>query len=330
MSHRHVLFMSLFLGLAATHGMAEECKLLIPDPKDPHDRSVYVDMPGYYCLGEDIVQSPIFDIHAFSFKSQAGSSLLQISYDSKTAYWNYSLQQWVRNPPLTDNDVFDVDLRGYMLKGKTDNLVGISNYGVIRNVHVHHGAIDVPGSISPNVGVDLTSNVGHIRVPAEKIGVSIFQREFDDTSAAETIDGKPPTYTPSNTLVEHLTIKAGWRGVEMGGANNVLRHNTIEVDGHTAVFMAGPGSVIEDNTIIIHGKGDAGPFDAPIKLRDAHGAIVRNNRIVYRGWLFKAPAAINLLDSTDVTIENNAVKGFKTLTRCKGKCVFSDTRNRFK
>ncbi len=328
MTSRHAPFLSLLIGFIVIPCMAEECKL--PRPyKTIHDHQEIVDMPGYYCLKEDVVQSPIFDIHAFSFKSQAGSPLLDIGYDSQRANWDYSLQQWKRNRPLTDDDVFDVDLQGHTLKGKADNLVGISAGGV-RNVRVYHGIIDVPGNRSPNVGVNITNKIGQIRVPAEKFGVSIFQRAFEDTSAAETVDGKPPTYTPSNSIVEHLTIKAGWRGVEMGGAHNILRHNTIEVDGHTAVFMAGPGSIIEDNTIIVHGKGDAGPFDAPIKLRDAHGAVVRNNRIIYRGWFFKAPVAINLLDSTHVVIENNAIDGVKSLTRCKGECKFSDTGNSFK
>ena len=328
MTYRHFLFLSLFLGLAATHGMAEECKPLMSDPKDPDNRSVDVDMPGHYCLLEDIVQSRIFDIHAFSFKKPS-SPLLGIGYDPRFDYRNPVTYQWEPNRPLSDSDVFDVDLRGHTITSKVDNMYAVLASG--KNIRVHHGIIDVPGNNDGNIGFRLTSNVGKIAVPTQKFHASILiQQEFQDVAAAETVDGKPPTYTPSNSIVEHLTIKAGWRGVEMGGAHNILRHNTIEVDGHTAVFMAGPGSVIEDNTIIIHGKGDAGPFDAPIKLRDAHGAIVRNNRIVYRGWFFKAPAAINLLDSTHVVIENNAVEGFKTLTRCKGKCAFSDTRNRFK
>ena len=328
MPYRHMLLLTLFMGLSTDQGLAAECTPIAPDPKEPHNHSVDVDMPGYYCLGEDIVQSPIFDIHAFSFK-QPSSPLLGIGYNPRGQHRNQVTRQWEPNRPLTDNDVFDVDLQGHTLKGKADNLFGVLASG--KNIRVHHGFIDVPGNEDGNVGFRLTSNVGEIRVPTQKFRASILiQREFQDIAAAEIIDGKPPTYTPSNTLVEHLTIKAGWRGVEMGGAHNILRHNTIEVDGHTAVFMAGPGSVIEDNTIIIHGKGDASPFDAPIKLRDAHGTIVRNNRIVYRGWFSKAPAAINLLDSTDVVIENNVVEGFKTLTRCKGECTFSDKGNSLK
>ncbi len=327
MSYRHMLFLTLFMGLLTNRGLAAECISIAPDPKDPDDQSVDVDMPGYYCLQKDVVQSPIFDIHAFSFKKPS-SPLLGISYNTKTAYWNYSLQQWVRNPPLTENDVFDVDLKGHTLKGKADNLFGVRI--ATKNSRIHHGIIDVPGNLRGNTGVKSYIDVGKIHIPGKKLAIQIGMREFDDTSAAETVDGKPPIYVPSNSVIEKITIKAGWRGVEMGGANNILRHNTIEVDGHTAVFMAGPGSIIEDNTIIIHGKGDAGPFDAPIKLRDAHGAIVRNNRIVYRGWFFKAPAAINLLDSTDVVIENNTVEGFKALTRCKGECTFSDNGNSLK
>lgn len=329
MTSRYAPFLSLLISLAALPTLGAECSPLKSDPRDPHDNSVHIHMPGHYCLTQDVVQSSFLDIHAFTFKKPYGP-LLDIRYDPRGEHRNPKTGQWERNVPLTDNDVFEVNLKGRWLKGKVNNLVGINNYGVIRNVHVHHGVIDMPGNESPNVGVGLTSNVGEIRVPTEKFGVSIFQSKFEDVAAAETVDGKPPAYSPSNSIVEHLTIEAGWRGVEMGGAHNILRHNTIKVDGHTAVFMAGPGSVIEDNTIVINGNGDAGPFDAPIKLRDAHGAIVRNNRIVYRGWFTKAPAAINLLDSTNVVIENNAVEGFKMLTRCKGECTFSDKGNSLK
>nr|WP_255407841.1 right-handed parallel beta-helix repeat-containing protein [Collimonas sp. PA-H2] len=132
-------------------------------------------------------------------------------------------------------------------------------------------------------------------------------------------------------MVEHMTIHAGWRGVVMGGGGNVLRDSTIDVDGHTAVYMYGPGSIIENNTIIIHRNGDAKPFDAAIKLRDAHGAVVRNNRIIYKGgWLGKAPAAVNLLDSTDVLIEGNTVENFDKLVRINGDSKYAEKDNSLK
>jgi len=327
MLHRQVLFLTLFLGFLTDHGLAAECTSIAPDPKNPHNHSVDIDMPDYYCLQENVVQSPIFDIHAFSFKKPS-SPLLGIDYNPRGQHRNPVTRQWEPNRPLTDGDVFDVDLKGHTLKGKADNLFAVRSFAP-RNIRIHNGFIDVPGNEEGNIGIWILSEI-RIKTPRSTGAGATNAPDFEDIATTETVDGKPPIYVPSNSIIEKMTIKAGWRGVDMRGANNILRHNTIEVDGHTAVFMAGPGSVIEDNTIIIHGKGDAGPFDAPIKLRDAHAAIVRNNRIVYRGWFFKAPATVNLLDSTHVVIENNTVEGFKALTRCKGECTFSDKGNSLK
>ncbi|WP_369827846.1 right-handed parallel beta-helix repeat-containing protein [Collimonas sp. PA-H2] len=160
---------------------------------------------------------------------------------------------------------------------------------------------------------------------------SVSHAEYEDLPASESLDKKAPGYQPTGNLVEHMTIHAGWRGVVMGGGGNVLRDSTIDVDGHTAVYMYGPGSIIENNTIIIHRNGDAKPFDAAIKLRDAHGAVVRNNRIIYKGgWLGKAPAAVNLLDSTDVLIEGNTVENFDKLVRINGDSKYAEKDNSLK
>ena len=143
-------------------------------------------------------------------------------------------------------------------------------------------------------------------------------------------------------MVEKLNIQAGYRGIVLGGGNNIIRNSTIEVDAHTAIYMYGPNPIIENNTIIIHGKGKTNPnfkedgikiLDGAIKLRDAKGGIIRNNRIIYKGGFLgfgKAPVAINLLDSKDVLIENNTIEGFKALVRQNGDTTFIDKKNAIK
>lgn len=170
-------------------------------------------------------------------------------------------------------------------------------------------------------------------------------------------------YKNTRVTADHLTIHAGYRGVVMGGGNNTIRNSIIEVDSHTAIFMYGPQPIIENNTIIIHRNGAVGTYqkggkkikgdiasgimiggdiidsvktnelDGAIKLRDAQGGIIRNNRIIYKGGFFsfgKAPVAINLLDSKDVLIENNTIEGFKALVRKNGDTTFTDKNNTFK
>lgn len=108
----------------------------------------------------------------------------------------------------------------------------------------------------------------------------------------------------------------------MVGADNVVRNNVIEVDGKVAVYLYGPRPVIEGNTFIVHlDPRDTTTLPATLKLRDADGAIVRNNRFIVKGGLMtglapgRAEAAINLLTSKNVLIENNTVIDAKQLVR---------------
>jgi hypothetical protein len=121
----------------------------------------------------------------------------------------------------------------------------------------------------------------------------------------------------ANFLLSRLNIRAGGRGVIRSGAGNTIRDSTIEVDGATAIFLHGRNSIIENNTIIVHARA-AGPNDAVIKLRDADGAMIRNNRIIYKGDS-RTATAINLLDSRNVTIKDNIVEGIDNLVRQTGK-----------
>lgn len=123
----------------------------------------------------------------------------------------------------------------------------------------------------------------------------------------------PWNYTPATFYTaENLQIQSGGRAIVMAGSDNVVRNNTIEVDGRTAVYLYGPRSLVEGNTFIVHmDPRDKAPLPAILKLRDADGSIIRNNRfIVKRGRLFRKTAAepqagINLLESRDVLIEGN-------------------------
>ena len=294
----------------------QECRLVERLPEGHARRTAYIEGSGKYCLTYDIVQPRIFDTHAGSFKSFGGASLIHFRYP----------------PGRIDVGPYQLDLLGHSIKAEAKNMVGIENWSAGLQISVRNGYIEVPGNRSPNSGVFLRGEGAPLRFGKQEPG----QRNYtemqcwpvntvcEDTPASESFDGKAPVYKASHYLVENMTIHAGWRGVVMGGGNNVVRNSTLEVDGHTAVYMYGPGSIIEDNTIIIHGKGNAAPFDAPIKLRDAHGAIVRNNRIIYKTWIGKEPAAINLLDSAEVRIEGNTLEHFSELVRVNGESSYAE------
>ena len=317
------------VALSSEHALGEECRP-IEKSDEVSDRTAYVRTTGVHCLTYGLVQPKVFDIHAGSYK-KLSTSLLEIEYSGE--YWDSSIHKIVRNPPFVEGSSFEVDLQNHLLKNEGENASGVRALGGIRHVKIRNGKVNVSG-LRSSKGVTLENGDGKLMYPningyGNKVYVG--NADYEDVAASETLDKKAPTYEPTDNLVDHMTIKAGWRGVVMGGANNILRDSTIEVDGHTAIFMYGPGSIIENNTIIIHGQGDAKPFDAAIKLRDAHGAIVRNNHIIYKGsWFGKAPVAINLLDSTDVKIEGNTLEKFEKLVRLNGESTFSETVNSLK
>ena len=133
----------------------------------------------------------------------------------------------------------------------------------------------------------------------------------------------PHTYTPSTHFkAENLHIKSGGRGIIMVGADNVVRNNVIEVDSKVAVYLYGPRPIIEGNTFIVRlSEKDTTTLPAILKLRDADGAIIRNNKFIVKPDVLpwktpgKAEAAINLLTSKNVLIENNTVMDTRQLLR---------------
>lgn len=248
--------------------------------------------PGSYCLQTAISRTRAFDIHAASFKTAAGEALLTIDYGGRGGG--------------TDGGRLELDLRGNRISSTAPDMLGVSSSGLVRNARVRNGSIALEGDQS--VGVSMLY-AGAQGMPS---GLYPSLPQFEDAAA-------PPSGCWGNTgnVVERLSIRASGRGVVLGGDNNVVRDSTIEVDGPVAIFAYGKGTVIENNTIIVHARG-SGPYEAIIKLRDARGAVIRNNRIIYKGW-GKAGMAVNLLDSENVRIENNVLESIAEVVRQVGR-----------
>jgi hypothetical protein len=213
----------------------------------------------------------------------------------------------------------DIDLRNHLISSEPfDNAIGVDG-GQVKNTNlrVHNGRIVTPGLkavsvfMAPNIYMDFGANrAPEDEAPLVKTGWNLEAKKFNTIPW----NYQPPTrYT-----AENLTIRSGGRGIVMSGADNVIRNNTIEVDGKVAVYMYGPRPVIEGNTFIVHlDSKDQTTLPAILKLRDADGAIIRNNRFVVSAGPFsaKAEAAINLLMSKNVVIENNTVEDTAVLVR---------------
>ena len=138
---------------------------------------------------------------------------------------------------------------------------------------------------------------------------NIFKERLTWLRSPEDRDVFPNT----NYRLERLRIEANnWAGIELKGGSNTVRGNTISVNRVSGLVVWGPRQVIENNTIVFKGK-PAAPNDAPIKLHLADNSIIRNNTIVIEGWGDKPDAAISIIDSKNVVIENNKIIGVKQL-----------------
>jgi Right handed beta helix region len=144
-----------------------------------------------------------------------------------------------------------------------------------------------------------------------------FAQKFKFGAKTKTVNGYPER---AQYVVESMKIYSQGRAVVMAGVGNELRDSEIHVDGDTAVTLYGPGTVVEGNTFYVYLSKEtmSSPDRLPaiLKLRDAHGAVIRNNRFIVKSVLpFSGQVAINLLESTDVVIEGNELVGVQQLVR---------------
>ena len=200
----------------------------------------------------------------------------------------------------------DLDLQNHTLEASPKNMIGVRDNVQSERVYLHNGSIIVPGAVEPNIGIDLQA----LQSPRTTYSRLNCARQDSNCGNPSMANGKVPPYRATGHIVEKVNVRAGWLGVQMAGIGNTIRNSVIEVDSRSAIALFGPGSVIENNTIIVHGKGEATPDDGAVTLWDGKGSIIRNNHFVFEGWLRKPPPAIRLIDSTDVLLEGNTFEGF--------------------
>lgn len=266
--------------------------------------------PGHYCLTQDFVQWRKGDwtSGATGLGNPAENGIIGLGTDH-----------------------IDLDLAGHLLdagpyRDVAAIAVWISPTKRQENYHqdltIRNGRINTPGA--GGVGIDISGGSSYClnlsKVTYDKGTPGLCPMEDDKTARTRTRFFDAPLDPNTRYLIENMHIHAGGRAVSMGGGNNTLRNNTFEVDGHTAIVMYGPHPVIENNTFIVHlDRGIPLPtLPAIIKLRDADGAIIRNNRFIVKStfpWGRRAEAAINLLESKDVLIENNHAQDVELLVR---------------
>lgn len=123
-------------------------------------------------------------------------------------------------------------------------------------------------------------------------------------------------YPARNLRIENMRIRSQEDAVLLQGAGTVIRDSVIETDSGTALWLYGPGAVVENNTIIVHclsrpigvqGGIFCDKMDAPIRLQHGDGAVIRNNHFVLRDEA--RPRVLSLFDTGRITFEGNTFTG---------------------
>lgn len=289
---------------------------------------------GYQCVMHHFIQRNAYDFITRENRGNPGRSGILTFFESskKEKTGNISL-----------------DLRDHIISGRPfKNMIGIRNsYSNISHIKIFNGQIETPGELSvsilmaPHKGSDyfnratisedkqimLRGRLLYTPSREEKQEDIQAKRPVRDTIYEETAwDYRPVTHY----TVDNLQITSGGRGVVFSGAENALRNSTVEVESQVAMVSYGPKVLIENNTFIVHMGKDyytAPATSAIVKLRDADEAVIRNNRFIVKGWNGKSPAAINLINSKNVTIEGNTVEGAEILVRTDADSSVRETGN---
>ena len=220
---------------------------------------------------------------------------------------------------------------GYTLLSHFNYTPSGSTYRNIRRTSIRNGTLRSP--YADGIGVWLAKNSG------------LFLAEV---LAPYRLGGRVQLVEPESEtahLLENLTIDATKLAILIDGRNNIIRNCRIIVDSSTAFVSRGAGLIFENNVIEVRdtlearyriaalwGRSDPPVIDLPIHLIQADGAIVRNNRIEFAGSTARKarksiPAAIELVESSDVLVEGNETRGMDAFVRDDSKSSHHGKRN---
>lgn len=286
---------------------------------------VLVKGEGRHCLVEDLVQRSAVDV-AEGFRERGRPSVVVSFFQAKNA--DLDLQQHlVSTQPFKNATGISID----------ESEVSISRARSLpHHLGVRNGVVRTPGPLGVGIYLgfhkkfELTTDLyarAYDPLPEDQHPMSD-QRPFESGKKIGFIN--PWNYQPpTHFVVEGMRIESGGRGVILVGANNVLRNSVVDVDSDTAVYLYGPGAVVEGNTFIVHLDPEhPSTLPAALKLRDADGAVIRNNRFIVKSAAAKqADFAINLLSSKNVVIESNTFENTLALVRKDGESSTAESGN---
>ena len=289
------------LGVGSASAVARECRpVVITERGDRPTRPsaaplmprVTIESPGHYCMDRDLHQDSLRDPLRGAPVFAREEALVRIRSSGVTL-------------DLGGHTVSNAMQHGMTMIWFSRFAVGESGGTRLLTARIANGHLVSPGS--SGVGIDLTASRPY------------GQRSLQPAPVPEGVRASD-LFADTRHIVESMTIAAGKRGIQLDGRDNIIRNNLIIVDSPIAIVAQGPGIVIENNVIEV--RNDLSQFSEqakkvesrtpfPIRLIQADGAIVRNNRIrlVQPAAHGPLPAAIELLQSADVLVESNQFEG---------------------
>ena len=288
-----------------------DCKPLLQEQRVPV--WVTAEGSGQVCLVQDLMQIKFYDfIEGRGYKPSFPKEGVLI---------------------ITRARYLDIDLRSHLVTGYPhEGTIGIRTEPDDAYIIIRNGEVLTPGLHAFGVVTAPYKDPRYVPSPDDEKPMLEHLYNFETKTYNFS---KPWDYQPFTCYtLDSLKITSGGRGVIMSGAHNTLKNSTIEVDSATAAYLYGPDVVVEGNTFIVRQPvGEPIATSAILKLRDADNAVIRNNRFIFKAGLFgkaQAEAAINLLASKNVTIENNTIEGVKTLVRKDDETTLVERGNQSK
>ena len=245
---------------------------------DSEGWSVGIWKPGNYCIGQNLNQS--WPLIKFAHQAVPLSPLIGIFSGNVT-----------------------IDLREHHLKNTTPVYSGVFTY------------FSSDESILPTTiknGKISTSDIPTMyMVDKWNLGNQRFGRSYPLSSS----HGDISQYKPTVFVLENLTLEGNKHAIIMQGKRNIIRNCTI-IGGNGTVNVYGPNLLFEGNTIILNAQTPKTPGDekpVALYLEDAADSVVRNNKIVIRGSGALNANAIVLVNSANVLLEHNTIRGTRTV-----------------
>jgi Right handed beta helix region len=292
------------------------------DLKKQSDSSLFIDSPGTYCLTRNRRVDGHFSLYASHVVSDSHDLLIIASDDVTLDLRGYKL--------TTDANLFNAGIKNPVGKEQLQ----FPGKRLVKNISIKNGTLSLEragagiqfaGYTNTAIrysGSDATLNIYEARPDVGTLG-EYLGTPIDDSlkdfrlSEYRLIEQSLPksfaSYSNRRILIENMKIKSAGTGIHVEGAGTVIRNNIIETESGVGIWILGPNALIENNTIIVHGRYllpidyEHNTGDGAIRLRHGDGAIIRNNRIIFKD--IASRRAVTTINTGEFEFSKNVIEG---------------------